>query len=293
LTIPGGGTEKLLINSADPNQDVNGEKAYYKTQHPHFKVPEVRQALALLIDRKTIADQLYGPGGKATGQTQNENAPYMLPDSDPAAQWKFDVAAANALLDKAGAAKGASGLRELNGRPLKWLYQTSVNSVRQKNQEIVKQALQQAGCDADLKSVDASVYFSGDAGNNDTTGHFYADLEMYTNGAGVFPLDWYRRYYSGNPDVDIDQKSNGWSAYNPMRYQSDKFNQLWAQAQKELDPQKSISLFQDMQRTVLADVAEIGIVNRLSVSAISTRITGNDPSPWASEFWNIQDWTTK
>ncbi|MBC6419318.1 MAG: GxxExxY protein [Prochloron sp. SP5CPC1] len=32
----------------------------------------------------------------------------------------------------------------------------------------------------ELKSVDASVFFSSDPANNDTVEHFYADLEMYT-----------------------------------------------------------------------------------------------------------------
>ena len=33
----------------------------------------------------------------------------------------------------------------------------------------------------ELKSIDAGVYFSSDAGNPDTAAHFYADFEMFTD----------------------------------------------------------------------------------------------------------------
>ncbi|HEU5422668.1 MAG TPA: peptide ABC transporter substrate-binding protein [Nitrolancea sp.] len=289
---PGSGTERLEINWSDPQTEVNGEKSYYKNPHPHFKVPEVRQALNNSIDRKTIAEQLYGSGGAPTGQTQNENTPYMLPASDPAAQWKFDLKAAADLLDKAGAQKGGDGIRTLNGRKMSWVYQTSVNEVRQKHQEIVKQALGSIGVEVQIKSIDASVYFSGDAGNPDTTGHFYADLEMHTNGCGIFPLNWYKRYLSANPDTDIPQKSNSWAPSNIFRYQSDEFNTMWAQAQTELDPQKSIALFQNMQKLVLKDVVEIGQIARANVACVSNRLKGYNPTQWASDVWDIKNWTT-
>ncbi|HET7036203.1 MAG TPA: peptide ABC transporter substrate-binding protein [Thermomicrobiaceae bacterium] len=291
VTTPGGGTERLLLNWSDPNTEVNGEKSYYKNPHPHFKVLEVRQAMANAVDRKTVSEQLYGPGGAPTGQTQNANTPYMLPDSDPAVQWKFDLKAAGDLLDKAGAAKGGDGIRTLNGRKMSWVYQTSVNEVRQKNQEIVKQALTQLGIDVQIKSVDSSVFFSGDPGNNDTYSHFYTDLEMYTNGAGIFPLNWYRRYLSADPDTDVAQKSNAWAGTNVGRYQSDAFNKLWAQAQTEIDPQKSTQLFQDMQRQILTDVAEIGIVARNGVACVSNSLTGYQTTQWASDVWDLKNWT--
>jgi ABC-type transport system substrate-binding protein len=115
---------------------------------------------------------------------------------------------------------------------------------------------------------------------------------MYTNGAGVFPLQWYQRYLSADPSVDICQQSNQWDGYNDLRYQSDAFNSLYAQAATEMDPNKSQQLFQQMQKQVLTDVAEIGIVARNNVACISNRITGHTPTPWASDLWDVHDWTT-
>ena len=64
------------------------------------------------------------------------------------------------------------------------VYQTSINSLRENEQDIVKAGWQQIGIETELKSVDASVFFSADAGNPDTNSHFYTDVEMYTSTFG-------------------------------------------------------------------------------------------------------------
>ncbi len=63
---------------------------------------------------------------------------------------------------------------------MKFVYQTSINTPRQKTQAIVKQAAQKAGIDLELKSVTASVFFSADVGNPDTYTKVYCDMQMYT-----------------------------------------------------------------------------------------------------------------
>ena len=80
----------------------------------------------------------------------------------------------------AGWKKGSDGIREKDGKKLKFVYQTSINTPRQKTQAIVKQACQKAGIDLELKSVTASVFFSSDVANPDTYPHFYCDIQMYT-----------------------------------------------------------------------------------------------------------------
>ncbi|MFX4802004.1 ABC transporter substrate-binding protein, partial [Acinetobacter baumannii] len=80
---------------------------------------------------------------------------------------------ASKMLEDAGWKVGADGIREKDGKKLKFLYQTSTNGPRQKTQAIVKQACQKAGIDMELKSVVASVFFSSDVANPDTYPKFY------------------------------------------------------------------------------------------------------------------------
>jgi peptide/nickel transport system substrate-binding protein len=284
VTWPGGGTEKLVINHTDPQTETNGQKSYYQTPHPHFKELKVRQALALAIQRDVIAKQLYGPGGKETGYTLNNNPLYMPKDIT----WKFDLDAAKQLLDDAGAAPGSDGIRTLNGRKMSWLFTASTNDLRQKEQEIIKAALQKLNIACEIKAIDASVYFN--AGNDDSFQHLYCDLGIESNTAGVFPLLWYLRYLSANPATDIAQKENGWSGRNIQRYQNPDFNALYAQAAKEVDKDKSIQIFLQMQDLVVKDVADIGMVSRNHVAAAAKSLTGYEPTPWATDVWDIKNW---
>src|SRR6266436_4521871 len=56
----GGGVEQVIFQQADPNTEVDGERSNPKTKHPFLTDQRVRQALALAIDRETMAKQLYG-----------------------------------------------------------------------------------------------------------------------------------------------------------------------------------------------------------------------------------------
>jgi peptide/nickel transport system substrate-binding protein len=253
--------------------------------HPHFKELKVRQALAYAIQRDAMATVLYGPGGSATGYTLNENPRYM----PQGITWEFNLDKARQLLDEVGAAPGADGIRVLNGRRMAWLFSASTNSVRQKEQQIIKDALRQVGIDVEIKAVDASAYFS--AANPDSFQQLRADLGMETNGATVFPLLWYLRYLSSDPLKDIAQKENNWSGRNIMRYQNPRFNDLWQQAAREVDPAKSTDLFLQMQSLVVDDVADVGLVARNNVSAANTNLAGYQPTPWTAEVWDLKNWT--
>jgi len=71
----------------------------------------------------------------------NENQQYMPPDIT----WEYNLDKARQLLDDVGAQPGADGISVLNGRRMAWLSTASTNSVRQKEQEIIKAGLQQIG----------------------------------------------------------------------------------------------------------------------------------------------------
>ena len=90
---------------------------------------------------------------------------------------------------------------------MKVVFQTSVNPLRQKTQEIVKQGLEAIGVKVELKSIDASIFFSGDPANNDTVEHFYADLQMFTTGNYSPDPSNYMKDYKCD---EIPQKANNY-----------------------------------------------------------------------------------
>ena len=176
VIVDGGSIEHIQLNFTDPWTEVDGERSSIKTKHPTLSDKAVREALNLLVDRSSVEKYIYGRTGVATANFLN-NPPRFC---SKATRWEFNVDKANQILDAAGWKRGSDGVREKDGKKLKYVYQTSINEPRQKNQAIVKQACQKAGIDVELKSITASVYFSSDVANPDTYPHFYCDLQMYT-----------------------------------------------------------------------------------------------------------------
>jgi peptide/nickel transport system substrate-binding protein len=283
--------ERLLVNFADPNKDVNGARSEPSTKHPFLSDPKVRQALAMACDRKTIADQLYGAGLAGDATTNIVTAPpqYASPNTANMDVGKFDIAKANQLLDEAGWTKGSDGVRQKNGVKMKILFQTTINPVRQKTQDIIKKGWEQLGAQVELKTVDAKVFFSSDAGNPDTAAKFYSDIEMFTDGSEQpdqtnYLADWTTK--------QIAQKSNEWRGNNYERYSNPEYDKLYEQYLKETDQDKRTQMVIKMNDILISDVVIIPLVARKGpVSGRSKQLQGIVPNPWESELWNIADWT--
>ena len=173
---PGGNIEHIQLNTTDPWTEVDGERASLKTKHPTLSDPAVRQALSLLVDKASMEKFIYGRTGLATANFVNNPEKFRSKTT----KFEFNVDKAADLLEKAGWNKGTDGIRDKDGKKLKFVYQTSINQPRQKTQAIVKQACQKAGIDIEVKAVMASVFFSSDVANPDTYTKFYTDLQMYT-----------------------------------------------------------------------------------------------------------------
>ena len=272
-TTEGVSAERLMIQFADPNVEVEGARSEPSTQHPIFQHKEVRNALALAIQRDVIAEQLYGPGGQATANNLNAPARFRSPNTT----WEFNLEAAAELL---------AGFPETQGYNL--LYQTSINSVRQKTQEIIKADFESLGFSVELKSVDAAVFFASDPGNPDTYPHFYSDLEMYTNGpSSPYPIVWAERYRSD----DIAQKSNEWRGQNVSRWNNPDYDALHDQGRLELDPAVQEELFHAMNDLSVNEFVEIPIIWRNGVTCVAKSLENYNGSPWASDVWDIANWT--
>src|SRR5690606_26607348 len=229
-TFGGTSAERIMIQFADPNTEVDGARSEPTTEHPIWKHHEARQALALAIQRDLIAEQLYGPGNEPTGD--NLNVPPRFKFNNP---WEYNLDKARELLASINFPDGFDNTRIT--------YSTSVNSVRQKNQEIVKADLEQLGFQVELISVDSGVYFSSDAGNPDTYGHFYWDLTMYTNGPGSpYPIAWAERFRSD----DIAQKANHWSGTNITRGNEPRYDELHDRAKVTMGEDEQLEVWREM-----------------------------------------------
>lgn len=279
---PGANIEHIQLNSTDPWKEVDGERSHAGTPHPFLNDKAVRQALGLLVDRKGVQDHIYGRTGIATGNFLN-NPPRFASKN---MKWEFNVDKAGQVLEAAGWKRGPDGIRVKDGKRLKLVYQTSVNTPRQKNQQIVKQAAQKAGIDIELKAVTASVYFSSDVANPDTYTKFYCDMQMYTT---TMPQPDPEIFMNQFCSWEFATKANKWQGRNITRWKNDEYDKAYRAAEGELDPVKRAALFIRMNDLACGDHAVIPVVYRPRVAAISLKLKA-PLSGWDNDLWNLRDW---
>ncbi|WP_315724466.1 MULTISPECIES: peptide ABC transporter substrate-binding protein [unclassified Bradyrhizobium] len=280
--VPTGNLEFILLNATDPNVEVDGERSSLKTRHPLFSDPAVREAINLLIDRTSIQKFIYGRGGIATANCINNPERYRSKNTS----FEFNIEKANQILESAGWTKGASGVREKDGKPLKIVFQTSTNGPRQKNQAIIKQACQKAGIEMELKSVVGSVFFSSDVANPDTYTHFYCDMEMLMiTMASPEPQAFMTQYVSW----EAASKANKWQGRNISRWQSKAYDDLYNELTRELDPVKRAALYIKLNDTVCAGRHVLPELNRPRVSGIRKGLQTHS-SGWDNDLWQLPSW---
>ncbi|OKH17366.1 peptide ABC transporter substrate-binding protein [[Limnothrix rosea] IAM M-220] len=277
--------ERIIINFTDPNKETaEGERSSTEFPHPFLTDIKVREAIATAIDRDTITEELYGITGKANANFV-VNPPELV---SPNTSYEFNLEKANALLDEAGwVDSNGDGTRDKDGVEMKMVFQTSVNPLRQKTQAIAKQNLREIGIDLELKSIDASVFFSGDPANADTAERFVADLQMFTTGnTNPDPLPYLKRYTCSQ----IPTMENSWTGDNYARYCNPDYDELWAATNKELDPEKRQAAIIEMNDLLVNNFVVIPLVHRAETAGVSNNLSGVSLTPWDMNTWNIAQW---
>ena len=291
LSVLGGGVEQLYFNQADPNKEIDGERSHPSTKHPFLTDIKVREAMALAVDRHTMAKQLYGGGltGEATSNVLT--TPSSMQSKNTKSEFNIDKA--NKILDDAGYKRGPDGIRATpEGVRMKVVYSTSINSLRQKEQALVKDGWQKIGIETELKSIDAGVYFSSAPGNPDTYAHFTVDVEMFTSTFdSPFPQQYMKRFYSGDPARDVSSKANNWAPQNFLKWISPEFNKLYDQAKTEVDPEKNRQLWIQMNDVVVNSFVDVPLIERKLTDAKAKDLKGPALRPFDNLTWNAADWT--
>jgi peptide/nickel transport system substrate-binding protein len=282
VACPSGDVEMIQFNHADPWLEVDGERSSPTSRHPILSDAAVREALTLLLDRKSVQGFVYGRAGVATPNFVNNPPRYTSPNVKD----EFSVERANAVLDAAGWKRGGDGVREKDGKKLKLLFQTSINSVRQKVQNIYKQSCAKAGIELELKGVTAAVFFSSDIANPDTYGKFLADLQMYAV-AGRPPdpsvfMQWFVSWQATG-------KANKWQGVNRGRWRNDEYDRLYRASEAELDPVKRTALLIAMNDLICREHAVIPVVYRPSMYGLARQLVA-PLSGWDSALSSIAEW---
>ena len=284
--------ERLVLNQTNPDAGLGGLRSEYAdgtNPHPFLTDPVVGRALSLAIDRSALVRIGYGDlAGRPTcdvwpvpGQASGNNDECLVQN----------IELANAILDDAGIVDlDGDGVRERDGVPLKVLFQTSTNAVRQATQEHIRAWWAEIGVAAALKHIDASVFFGSDATSPDTVGRFYADVQMYTNGSRSSDAEGYLALWTTD---QIAGAANSFRGGNVERFSSDQFDQLHRELRKTSDPHKRQQITIALNDLIVQSYSIIPLIHRGFVGAHGNDIEGFRVNGWESDLWNVEEWTRR
>jgi len=195
---------------------------------PPLDKAEVRRALAMAIDRKSLLQWLYHDFGRpATGLLSPENWAFY----PGVPQTPYDPARAEALLDAEGIRRGPSGTR------LRLSYKTSQNKVSRQLAVAVQEQLGRIGVEAEIQSLE--------------WGTFYGDV--LEGRFDIYGLTWV-----GIMDPDAFRLRFASSAFPPYglnrgRYFNRSVDRLVETGATEPDPAKRKAIYAEVQSLIAAE----------------------------------------
>ncbi len=251
------------------------EALHFNQNNPALKDVTVRKAMGLAIDRqKLIALARQGAGLSIC----TDHSPAYKPGYEPDIQCpKFDLDAANKMLDQAGWTKGSDSVRQKNGQRLEFQYSTTANNTwRAEDEAINQQNFQKIGVKINIQNYPASTFFStflhsGEAGKYDLA-EWSSSYNYDANDASAFQCD------------QIGKSNFNW-------YCNPAMDALFVKEQQSADPNTRQKVFNAIHQIILQDAPVVTLFSPNDIY-ISKKGTNNyKPGPFvASETVNIWDW---
>ena len=286
--------EPDVLNPMAEDPNANGYIVEYpgvtvvNTPHPILTDPAVRQAMAVGIDRQTIADRFYGNGQPPAANIVNGDTATDSPNTE----YVYDPDLAASILDEAGWVLDGD-VRKKDGVELRLVYATSVNPVRQKTQAVAQANLNAIGFNVQLEQIDAGLYFDSSAGNDQNINHFYWDLNMFQSVPNSpRPINLMEAWYAGPDNENVAQASNEWSGSNASRYVNPEYDAAFEAARAALTEEELAAAFIEMNDIVILDVATIPLVVAGEARGASNRMREENfaLAAFGFDYWNIANW---
>lgn len=285
---PGPGTERLVLNLADPALDATDEPA--NNPHPILGDVRVRKAIELGIDKQFLVDELLF--GATTVGVSELSLGWAKCDIAPSV---YDPAAAEALLDEAGFTDAdGDGVRECNdcmyaeaGTPLSLKYQTtSGNQLREESQQLVAEMMADIGIEFSIENVpSAELFGSWSSGAFRKHGQF--DVLMYTTSDGIDPQEQMEGYFASSA---MPTEANGGAGFNYSRWVSATADEALVTAATVPDLETRKAAYQQVCELIADELPHIYLYDRASIDLTRSNVLGYSVNPWDDQAWNAYAW---
>lgn len=240
---------------------------------------EVRQAIALGLDRAAIVATLMKPFSDKASQLDNRvlvstQKGYEAHGSDLA---KVDEAKARSLLERAGFAKGKSGFYEKEGKPLQLrLSTTAGNKLREQQGVLIQAQLKKTGIDIRIDNSDSKTLF----GKRLPDGDF--DIANFAWVGTPFPASGANQIYKSGSDSNYGKYSNS------------SVDSLMKKALAEADFDKRMALLNQVDEMMWKDLPNIPLYQKPTFLAYADKYANiEDNTTTETPFWNVEEWGIK
>jgi len=228
---------------------------------PILKDKRVRQAIALALDRESIIRAKFG--GRAL------LAAGLLPPTHWAyskgmRHWNYDPGRAKQLLDEAGY-KDPDG----DGPRMRFAmsYKTSSDAFRISVARVIAAQLARVGIDVDVRPFEFATFFA------DVKKGSYQLASMQT--AEITEPDFYFTYFHSSW-IPSERNPDG---YNRWRYINPEVDRLTAEGRRELDRDKRIAIYDQVQKIIAEDVPVVPLFHEDNVVLTNQDVEGYTITP--------------
>lgn len=285
---PGAGTERLLLNLADPTLDATDDPM--NNPHPLLGDLRVRQAIQLGIDKQLLVDELLF--GATTVGVSELSIGWAKCDI---AESAYDPEQAMALLDEAGFTdEDGDGVRECHGcahaeegTPLRLKYQTTTgNQLREESQQLVIEMMKEIGVEFYIENVPSDELF-GSWANNAFRKHGNFDVLMYTTSDGIDPQSQMFGYFHSS---QIPLESNAGTGFNYSRWINAETDAALEAAGATPNEAERIAQYQIACENIDAELPHIYLYDRSEVHLSRSNILNFEVNTWNNQTWNAAEW---
>ncbi|MGY4233687.1 peptide/nickel transport system substrate-binding protein [Bradyrhizobium sp. USDA 4449] len=254
------------------------ESFYLNLERPQFKELAVREALYAAIDKEAIIQGLYY-GVPSPTETFMPRQSFFFNPNLPLHQ--FDVNRAAKILDQAGWAKGADGIRAKNGVRLSFANSTtSGDPLREQVQQYLQQTFAQLGIEMKISNLPAAVMW----------GDFWVQSQFDSVIVGSSFL------IGADPDVTNRLHSRsiaakGGRGSNNAQYANPEVDALLDKGARTFDPEARRPIYFRIQELVRRDLPFLPLYQNNSVEGLKKGINGFVPNGnTRTESWNALAW---
>jgi len=243
-----------------------------------FSDKAVRQALLFALNRTQVVNAVYFGHGSVANSVEPPTS-WAYKDK-PKVLYSFDKAKAESLLDGAGWAKGADGIRAKGGVKMKF---DMITNAGNKQREAMLQVMQQSWKDIGVDATPSLIQFP----------------QLVSQITNIRTFDMFLVGFNFDEDPDQAQlwhsRNTVAGGFNGFDFKNSEVDSILEQAVGTLDRNKRKELYGQFQDVMSDEVPAPIILFNHGIYGVSKRVQGADFwsfNQFGSRPWNYKVWVT-